>query len=317
MEKRGQIYRYEQASELLPHRLRKLALALPDRQKEYAEELRLRTAHPMTVLTPDGELSVAPSNRDAIVTAEDLEQMLSAVTEYSRYASMESIRQGYLCVRGGFRLGICGTLVVRDGMPYNIREFSGFALRIMREQIGIANECAAKLFTLDGQFQSTLILSAPGGGKTTLLRDLIRYLSLGDSEHGARRISVIDERGEIAVSYQGRAQMELGNHTDVLCDCPKAIGIPMVLRAMNPQIIALDEITASEDIRAMCMAANCGVGLLATIHAGSEEELLRKPLWRDLLAADVFKRIVVIRNDHGVRSYEVKELKCCDCLAEH
>lgn len=316
MEKRGKIYRYEQASELLPNRLRKLALALPDRQKEYAEELRLRTAHPMTVLTPEGELSVAPSNRDAIVTAEDLEQMLSAVTEYSRYASMESIRQGYLCVRGGFRLGICGTLVMRDGLPYNIREFSGFALRIVREKIGIANECVSRLFAPDGQFQSTLILSEPGGGKTTLLRDLIRYLSLGDSEHGAKRVAVIDERGEIAVSYQGRAQMELGNHTDVLCDCPKAIGIPMVLRAMNPQIIALDEITAPEDIRAMCMAANCGVGLLATIHAGSEEELLRKPLWREMLAADVFQRIVVIKNDHGARSYEVRELKCCDCSAE-
>ena len=162
MEKRGRIARYEQASELLPHRLRKLALALPDGQKEYAEELRLRTAHPMTVLTPEGEISVAPSNRDAIVVPEDLEQMLSAVTDYSRYASMESIRQGYLCVRGGFRLGICGTLVMRDGMPYNIREFSGFALRIVREQIGIATGCVPKLFAPDGRFQSTLILSAPG-----------------------------------------------------------------------------------------------------------------------------------------------------------
>ena len=316
MEKRERIARYEQASELLPHRLRKLALALPDRQKEYAEELRLRTAHPMTVLTPEGEISVAPSNRDAIVVPEDLEQMLSAVTDYSRYASMESIRQGYLCVRGGFRLGICGTLVMRDGMPYNIREFSGFALRIVREQIGIATGCVPKLFSPGGQFQSTLILSAPGGGKTTLLRDLIRCLSLGDSEHRAQRVAVIDERGEIAVSCQGRAQMELGNHTDVLCDWPKAIGIPMVLRAMNPQIIALDEITVSEDIRAMCMAANCGVGLLATIHAGSEAELLRKPLWRELLTAGVFQRILLIRNDCGVRSYEVKELECCGCLAE-
>lgn len=316
MEKRGRIYRYEQACELLPHRLRKLALALPDRQKESAEELRLRTAHPMTVLVPEGELSVAPSNRDAIVTAEDLEQMLSSVTDYSRYASMESIRQGYLCVRGGFRLGICGTIVMRDGVPYNIREFSGFALRIVREQIGIANDCAAKLFSPDGQFKNTLILSNPGGGKTTLLRDLIRYLSLGDSEHRAQRITVIDERGEIAVSEHGRAQMELGNHTDVLCDCPKAVAIPMVLRAMNPQIIALDEITAPEDIRAMCMAANCGVGLLATIHAGSEAELLRKPLWRELLSAEVFQKIILVKNECGVRSYEVKEPEWYACSAE-
>ena len=310
MERRGNILRYEQAAELLPPRLRRLALELPDEQKARAEELRLRVMRPMTVLTPDGEVSAAPSNREAIVTSEDLERMLASVTEYSRYASMEEIRQGYLCVRGGFRLGICGTSVMRDGAVSNLREFSSFALRIVREQIGIAADCAPKLFDGDA-FRSTLILSAPGGGKTTLLRDLIRCLSLGDIEHRAQRVAVIDERGEIAVSYQGRPQTELGSHTDVLCDCPKALGIPMLLRAMNPQIIAVDEITAAEDIRAMCMAANCGVGLLATIHARSMAELLHKPLWCELLSADVFRRVILIENADGVRHYEVKELSCC------
>ena len=306
----GTIERYEQASALLPPRLRRLALALPDAQKERVEELRLRTGRPMTVLTPDGELSVDAFSRDALVTPEDLEQMLSSVTEYSRYASMEEIRQGYLCVRGGFRLGVCGTVVMRDGASANIREFSSFSLRIVREHIGIASDCAPQLF--DGEtFQSTLILSPPGGGKTTLLRDLIRILSMGDGVNRPQRVAVIDERGEIAVAYQGRAQMELGNHTDVLCSCPKALGIPMVLRAMNPQIIAVDEITQPEDIKAMCMAANCGVGLLATIHAKSVAELTRKPLWRELLSADVFRRCIVISRDGDARRYEVSEL-CCE-----
>ena len=306
----GTIERYEQAAALLPLRLRRMALALPDVQKERVEEIRLRTGLPMTVLTPEGELSVDDFARDGIVTPEDLEQMLSSVTEYSRYASMEEIRKGYLCVRGGFRLGVCGTVVMRDGASANIREFSSFSLRIVREHIDIASDCAAKLF--DGEsFQSTLILSPPGGGKTTLLRDLIRILSMGDGQQRAQRVAVIDERGEIAVSYQGRAQMELGNHTDVLCSCPKALGIPMVLRAMNPQIIAVDEITAAEDIKAMCMAANCGVGLLATIHARSVAELTRKPLWRELLSADVFRRCIVITRDGDARRYEVNEL-CCE-----
>ena len=107
-------------------------------------------------------------------------------------------------------------------------------------------------------------------------------------------------------------QMELGNHTDVLSLCPKAVGIPMVLRGMNPQVIAVDEITAEEDIRAMCLAANCGVGLLASIHAASVDELHQKPLWRELLRARVFRRCIVIRSNGGARSYEVGDLPCSD-----
>ena len=246
------------------------------------------------------------------MTAEDLEQMLGAVTEYSRYACIETLRQGFLPLRGGFRLGVCGSAVVRDGEVSNLKDISSLALRIVCEHIGLGSDIAPQLFSADGRFLSTLILSPPGGGKTTLLRDLIRVLSLGDAEHRALRVAVIDERCELAVCCKGRAQMELGNHTDVLSLCPKAAGIPMVLRGMNPQVIAVDEITAEEDIRAMCLAANCGVGLLTSIHAASVDELHQKPLWRELLRARVFRRCIVIRSNGGARSYEVGDLPCSD-----
>lgn len=312
VERLGRIYRYEQACEFLPHRLKSLALSLPDKQKERVEELRLRVMHPLTVLTPEGELNAAPDGCASLVTAEDLEQMLGAVTEYSRYACIETLRQGFLPLRGGFRLGVCGSAVVRDGEVSNLKDISSLALRIVCEHIGLGSGIAPQLFDADGQFLSTLILSPPGGGKTTLLRDLIRVLSLGDSEHRALRVAVIDERCELAVCCKGRAQMELGNHTDVLSLCPKAAGIPMVLRGMNPQVIAVDEITAEEDIRAMCLAANCGVGLLASIHAASIDELHQKPLWQELLQAKVFRRCIVIRSSGGERSYEVGDLPCSD-----
>ena len=311
MEQLSRIYRYEQACAFLPHHLKRLALALPDKQKERTEEFRLRVMRPLTVLTPDGELNAAPEGRPALVSAEDLEQMLGAVTEYSRYACAETLRQGFLPLRGGFRLGVCGSAVVRGGEVSGIKDISSLALRIVCEQVGLGRDLAPQLFDGDGRFQSTLVLSPPGGGKTTLLRDLIRLLSLGDSEHRALRVAVIDERCELAVCWQGRAQMELGNHTDVLSLCPKAAAIPMLLRGMNPQVIAADEITAQEDIRAMCLAANCGVGLLASIHARDVDELTRKPLWRELLASDVFRRCIVIRTEGGVRRYETVELPCC------
>ena len=207
MERLDRIYRYEQACEFLPHRWKCLALALPDKQKERTEEFRLRVMRPMTVLTSEGELNAAPADRSSLVTAEDLEQMLGAVTEYSRYACIETLRRGFLPLRGGFRLGVCGSAVVRDGEVSNLKDISSLSLRIVCEEVGIGSGIAPQLFAESGQFLSTLILSPPGGGKTTLLRDLIRVLSLGDSEHRALRVAVIDERGGLAVCCKGRPQM--------------------------------------------------------------------------------------------------------------
>ena len=153
-----------------------------------------------------------------------------------------------------------------------------------------------------------MVLSPPGLGKTTLLRDLIRGLSDGTEELPCHRVSVVDERGEIAVMYQGIPQMAVGRHTDVLDACPKAAGIPILLRAANPQIIAVDEITVREDLLAMAAAANCGVRFLATIHAAGRQELGRRPLFSQLLKVHVFEKAVTIRREGGHRQYIVEEL---------
>ena len=178
MDRLERIYRYEQSCEFLPHRLKSLALSLPDKQKERVEELRLRVMHPLTVLTLEGELNAAPDGRASLVTAEDLEQMLGAVTEYSRYACIETLRQGFLPLRGGFRLGVCGSAVVRDGEVSNLKDISSLALRIVCEHIGLGSDIAPQLFSADGRFLSTLILSPPGGGKTTLLPMALQRLVL-------------------------------------------------------------------------------------------------------------------------------------------
>lgn len=304
MQKNELIVRYEQAAAILPSRLRKAAMALSDEEKAAAEELRLRAGRPLTALLPTGELPL-----EAEVEPEELETLCDIATEFSRYAASETIREGFLPVRGGFRVGLCGTAVMKDGTNTNLKNLSSAVIRIARERKGVAADVAPRLFR-EGRFRNTLVLSPPGGGKTTLLRDLIRCLSQGEPDCPPQRVALIDERGEVAVVHRGVPQMDVGPRTDVLDACPKALGVPIVLRAMNPQIIAVDEITVREDLTAMSLAAGCGVGLLATIHAAGVPELLRKPLYRQLLENQVFHLAVCILRDEKGRAYTLEELPC-------
>lgn len=190
------IRRYEQAAALLPLRWQQQARQLPPRQMARAEELRLRAGGPMTVLLPEGEITPGQGGQSPTVTQTDLEQLCDAVTDYSRYAAGETLSRGYLTARGGFRVGVCGTAVLREGVNTNLRDISSVTVRIGREQPGLGDEVLSQLFR-DGQFRSTVLLSPPGLGKTTLLRDLIRGLSDGVGGLPEHRVSVVDERGEI------------------------------------------------------------------------------------------------------------------------
>lgn len=289
--------RYAAALQFLPPRLRSAAEGYPS--PGAVEELRLRSGGGMYVVTGVGEEPL-PGTR---VERGDLEQVLDTVTGYSRYTAAETMRQGYLTAPGGFRLGLCGTTVLSGGIVTGYRDLSSISIRIPRQKRGLAEKLLPQLQGPSGLF-STLILSPPGGGKTTLLRDLVRCLS----DSGGLRVSLVDERGELAAMYQGIPQLEVGRHTDVLDACPKAQGVPMLLRAMNPQVIAVDEVAVAEDVKALELAAGAGVALLATAHGASVEEVERKPLFASLLALGLFERAVsILRSDEG-RAYRVEEL---------
>ena len=297
------VSRCEEACALLPMRLQSAALALPAGQKAQIEELRLRINQPVFLTLPEGERPLAQTR----VMRSDLEHVLDRATEYSRYAAAETIRRGYVTAAGGFRVGLCGTALPGAEGNEGLRDISSLSIRIPRVREGTALPVLPELLE-DGGPVSTLILSPPGGGKTTLLRDLVRLLSQGSEFCPPRRVALVDERGELAAVHRGRPQLDVGCHTDVMDACPKHLAVPMLLRAMSPHIIALDELALEQDVEAVCAAAGCGVTLLATIHAGTLEDLTARPVGRALLSCGVFRRAVLISGGGSDRVSRVERL---------
>lgn len=296
---------FDQAADLLPFGLRQLALSMPQAERTVAEELRLRAGQPLSVTLPEGE-AVLPGC--PVITPSDLRTALEIATQASAHAALEHVRHGFVTVRGGHRVGLCGTAVVKDGAIHNLRELSSLNIRIARQVTGAGDKILCRL-RKNGALPSVLILAPPGAGKTTLLRDMIRGLSAGVGGQPVR-VGVADERGELGAMYDGVPQLDLGPHTDVMDGCAKADGLMMLLRGMNSQVLAMDEVTAPGDIDALESAAGCGVALLATAHGQDLEDLERRPLYTRLLERCIFQKVLLIERQGGTRRYRLEELPC-------
>ena len=294
---------FVQAVQALPLRLRQEALSLPEGDRARAEELRLRAGWPMTAVLPEGERPLGGPP----VEGRELEQLVEIASRASLHTVLDQVRRGYLTFEGGHRIGLCGTAALREGEIHALRAISSADLRIARQVKGAAAPVLDGLCP-GGRLADTLILAPPGLGKTTLLRDVIRSVSEGEG-CTPLRVSLADERGEVAAMYSGRPQLEVGRRTDVAEGCPKAQGLMLLLRAMNPQVLAVDEITAPEDVGALIAAAGCGVTLLATAHGEGRAGLERRPLYRPLLDEGLFRFLVRIRREGERRIYTIEELR--------
>lgn len=280
------------ALQLLSPKLQDALLHLSRAQQLLAEEIRLRAGQSPSVLFPNGERVLYES---AITNAELLD-VLERASCGSMHAVTDQLRSGFLSARGGVRVGVCGTAVC-DGTIQCLREISSVAIRIPRQNKTVGREIIPQL--LD---RSVLIVSPPGGGKTTLLRELVRTAS--DS---GRRVSLCDERGEIAACHCGVPQFDVGRCTDVLSAAPKAEAAALLLRAMNPQIIAMDEVSTPRDADVIRQILGCGVQIFATAHARDALDLRARPIYREILGLAAFDALVCI-SGRGERKYTVESI---------
>lgn len=263
------------------------------------EEIRLRTGRRVMLSSAGLEREAAAS---APVTPAQLRQVMENVTRSSLHSAAESLKHGYVTSSGGCRVGVCGTAAVSDGEVGSIRELSSLCIRVAREHPGIAKPLLDALFA-NGRVLNTLIISPPGLGKTTLLRDIVRLVS----ERGVR-VAVADERGELAAVNAGVPRFDVGAHTDVLTGAPKEYAVMTLLRTMTPRVVALDEISEACDARAVELAANCGVAILSTVHGFDKTDVFTRPVLAGIRARGIFRRAVTIGTDGARRTFRVEDI---------
>ena len=256
-----------------------------------AEEIRLRVGKNIKIKYSNSE-----KNIPYILTSEDIENIFARLTQYSPYAYKDEINSGYITVEGGYRIGIAGTVVGDCGQVQTIKNISSLNIRIAREIKGCCNNIISYIKG------NTIIVSPPACGKTTLLRDIVRIWS-----NKCKNICLIDERNEISGTYLGKSQLDLGERTDVIVNVSKEKGFEMALRAMAPDVIAVDEIGGQGDIESIKRALNSGVAILCTLHSYNEEDLIVIEGISSLFKNMVFDTYIFM-----IKSFENRINKVCD-----
>ena len=248
-----------------------------------------------------------------LVTRQDLKETLEYISGYSLYAYEDEIRQGYISVQGGHRVGVTGKVILNGDRIKGMKYISCINVRLSNQLLGCA-DAVMPYIQRQNHIAHTLIISPPRGGKTTLLRDVIRQLSNGREGISGVTVGVVDERSELAGSWQGIPQNDLGMRTDILDACPKAEGMKMLVRSMSPDVVAVDELGREEDFRAVESVIYCGCRLIATAHGNSLEDILAQPFFQKLKKMEIFEKYIVLgdRNQTGVIKgiYDAKGRRC-------
>ena len=253
-------------------------------------EIRLRTKCKVIIICGKNEIVLS-----CIITPKAILDILLNVSKNSIYAIQNDINNGFVVIRGGHRIGISGEVVYVDEKIKNIKNICSLNIRVARQIYGCADSILPKIIS-GNTFLNTLIVSSPGCGKTTLIRDIIRQISNGipSLNFSGKNVALIDERGEIASVYEGVASLDVGIRTDIMSNVNKANGMKMMIRSMAPDVIATDEIGKKEDISAIKEAILSGVKVIFTMHGDSIKSIIKNENIRELLNLNIFSKIILL-----------------------
>lgn len=306
---KNEINIFNYVMEYLDPEVSNILIKIPNIEKEVAEEIRLRNGRPLMIyakgkdfyINKTGKLSELSAD-GFIIRSEHINRTFKLISNYSVYAFEEEIKNGFITLKGGHRVGISGKTVYGKNGLETIKNISSLNIRIAKEKLGVSDKVIKYLINYPSSIYNTLIVSPPQCGKTTLLRDIIRNISDGIPSYKffGLKVGVVDERSEIAGMYNGVPQNSIGNRTDILDGCLKHDGIRMLIRSMSPQVIATDELGSYEDIQAIHEALKAGVNILATVHGEDLKDITSNEAMKKIIEEKIFKRIIILDNSKGV-----------------
>ncbi|MCL2050105.1 MAG: stage III sporulation protein AA [Lachnospiraceae bacterium] len=287
----------EEILNIFPGKLRERFKEIANRADEL-QEIRFSVRRPVRVVLKNKEFFLDLSGKPIksketcwIINEKEIDEILNYVCKYSLYAFEDEISQGFITIPGGHRIGLAGQVVLNsENKVRNIKNIRFLNIRVSHEIIGAAGKILP--FVFDKRLFNVLIIAPPGCGKTTMLRDLIRQVSDGSPNMPGFQIGVVDERSEIAGSYLGIPQNDVGTRTCVMDACPKVQGMMMLIRSMSPEIVAVDEIGSKEDLEAIKNVITCGSKIFATIHGYSMADVKG--------FKDMFERFIILHKKGGI-----------------
>lgn len=276
------------------------------------QEIRIKVGKPIILILSNEERIL-----DYVTTSDEVKGILVKISNYSLYAYEEEIKQGYITIKGGHRVGIAGECVISGGEIKTIKNISSLNIRISKAVNGSSKKIMP-IITEGDRIYNTLIISPPKCGKTTILRDIAKNISNGIYTLGlkGKKVVIIDERSEVAACYNGIPQMDVGIRTDVLDNCLKKTGMIMAIRSLSPEVLICDEIGTLGEVEALNMAFNSGVNIVVTVHGFDIEDIYNRKVFKELIDESIIERVVVLSSRKGAgtidKVYKIErgEIKC-------